>query len=857
MTDQFASTAQFKLNNFQQQRAFSSFLPGIAGLRGIPMWVFYVNRGQGVAGFGVESKDHPLMEFQCAQRAYQCTEQLGFRTFLKGRRGELEWTYEPLGGASGKEIHRTMFTRLNEFEIEEVNEPLGLQVNVLYFLLPNEPFAALVRKVTFKNIGSGALKLEALDGLPVMSSYGIPDWTLKHMGRTIEAWIEVVNHAQKVPFFHIKASSDDKLNVEIIKEGNFAFSFSEGSLLQAVIDPQTIFGADTAFGFPKKLANDGLTKILKEYQVTQGRTPCAFFGAVLDIPAGEERSLTSLYGQASQLEVIQSHVSRMIQPGVMEAKLKEGRQLVFELTCPVKTESASTIFDGYCRQSYLDNLMRGGVPLRLAGKHFYHTFSRKHGDLERDYNFFVVAPEFYSQGNGAYRDINQNRRSDVFFDPRCGEFNIRLFMSLIQNDGYNPLTIKGSTFTLQAEDIAALLEQASQPAELKKLLSGHFTPGKLLDAAQKADLSVDPRIFFEQVFEKAEQHIQAEHGEGYWCDHWSYNLDLIEAYLTIFPEKRISLMFESLLLPFYDNAMRVNPRSERFVLDGEHPRQFNVLVKDVEKEAMINARTTDGCWSRSQRGMGEVFRLPLFSKLTLVALLKFGALDPSGFGIQMEGGKPGWYDALNGLPALFGSSMPDSYELLRMINFLIEILEESKKRVSLPIEAIELATTISKVLAEKITSFEAWEQLSAALENYREETRLGFAGTCQDFEILSILTTMRDHLKDGIQRAEAITGEVPPTYFIHHVCEYEMTGRRDEQGRALIRVKKFEPQPLPVFLEGPVRRTRSLDQKAIAGLYIKVRQSSLFDKKLSMYRLNSSLENMPHEIGRARAFTPG
>lgn len=857
MPDRSASPGSYMLKDFQQKRAFSSFLPGIAGLRGIPMWVFYVNRGQGIAGFGVESKDHPLMEFQCAQRAYQCTEQLGFRTFLKGRRNETEWTYEPFGGAAGEKVRRNMFTRLNEFEIEEVNEFLGLQVNVLYYLLPNEFFAALVRKVTFKNIGSNPLKLEAIDGLPVISSYGIPDWTLKHMGRTIEAWIEVINHAEKVPFFHIKASSDDKLNVEIIKEGNFAFSFAEGKLLPAVVDPQTIFGTDTAFAFPQKLRSEGLTKLLDEDQVTQGRTPCAFFAAALEMQAGEERSLTSLYGQASQLEVIQAHVTRMIQPGVMDAKLEEGRQLAFELTSTVKTESGSTVFDGYCRQSYLDNVMRGGVPLMLAGKHIYHTFSRKHGDLERDYNFFVVAPEFYSQGNGAYRDINQNRRGDVFFDPRSGEFNIRLFMSLIQTDGYNPLTIKGSTFTLNKEDGAEFVKKAGKPAELQQLLSGHFTPGRLLTAAQNADLCEDPRIFFEHVFDKAEQHIQAEHGEGYWCDHWSYNLDLIEAYLTIYPEKLNHLMFESMLLPFFDNAMCINPRSERFVLDGESVRQFNVLVKDVEKEALINARAEDACWSRSKHGKGEIFRLPLFSKMALVALMKFTAIDPSGFGIQMEGGKPGWYDALNGLPALFGSSMPDSYELLRLLNFLIEILEESNRSVSLPVEAVKLGLTIGRILVGKSTSFEVWEQRSDALENYREETRLGFDGTCNDMEMLELLKVMRDHLKDGVQHAEVMTGDVPPTYFIHHVCGYEKTGRSDEQGRALIRVTKFEPQPLPPFLEGPVRRTRSLDQKGVTELYRKVRESSLHDKKLNMYRLNASLESMPHEIGRARAFTPG
>jgi hypothetical protein len=63
--------------------------------------------------------------------------------------------------------------------------------------------------------------------------------------------------------------------------------------------------------------------------------------------------------------------------------------------------------------------------------------------MERDYNYFVLAAEHYSQGNGNYRDVNQNRRCDVFFEPRVGDFNIRTFASLIQSDGYNPLVVQG------------------------------------------------------------------------------------------------------------------------------------------------------------------------------------------------------------------------------------------------------------------------------------------------------------------------------------------------------------------------------------------------------------------------------
>ena len=40
----------------------------------------------------------------------------------------------------------------------------------------------------------------------------------------------------------------------------------------------------------------------------------------------------------------------------------------------------------------------------------------------------------------------------------------------------------------------------------------------------------------------------------------------------------------------------------------------------------------------------------MISKLCILGMLKFSTLDPFGMGVEMEGGKPGWNDAMNGLP---------------------------------------------------------------------------------------------------------------------------------------------------------------------------------------------------------------
>lgn len=430
-------------------------------------------------------------------------------------------------------------------------------------------------------------------------------------------------------------------------------------------------------------------------------------------------------------------------------------------------------------------------------------------------------------------------------------------MSLIQSDGYNPLTIQGSNFTLPTDALPALLKLAGKPEELQKVLSGHFTPGQLMTAALHSELSISPDDFLEIVFASAEQHIQAVHGEGYWSDHWSYNLDLVESYLNIYPEQKEYLLFDSEPLAFFDNATCINPRSKRYVLDGEEPRQFNVVYKDEEKAAMLAARKADGHWSRAAYGKGDVFKVPLVSKLSLLALLKFAALDPSGYGVQMEGGKPGWYDALNGMPALFGSSMPDSYELLRLINYLIDVLAETKRKVKLPIEITKLISCIDRVLTVKQTPFKVWDELSTALEQYRDLTRHGFDGACIKVELMGTLKSMQAYLQDGLKRSEVAAGELPATYFVHHPTGYEKTGQFDDLGRPIIHVTEFQAKPLPTFLEGPVRRLRTLDATGAEKLYQGLRKSVLYDQKLNMFRLNASLESQPHMIGRARAFTPG
>ena len=84
-----------------------------------------------------------------------------------------------------------------------------------------------------------------------------------------------------------------------------------------------------------------------------------------------------------------------------------------------------------------------------------------------------------------------------------------------------------------------------------------------------------------------------------------------------------------------------------------------------------------------------------------------------------------------------------------------------------------------------------------------------------------------------------------------------MLAESDAQGRPLIHVKGFTPQVLPLFLEGPVHSFKVLSQAEVRRVYQQIKASPLFDQELKMYKVNASLADQPHDIGRARAFVPG
>jgi len=839
-----AQTGEFSIRQYHYSSPFASFFPGIAGEWGIPMWVFYVNRGQGIASFGVQDKDHPIMEFLPANRAWRLVSLQGFRTFIKiHQKGKLRY-YEPFQfpRTHSTRVLQTMRIQPHELTIIEENSDLGLKFHVRYFTIPHEPFAALARILTITNLTSKKQHISIVDGMPALIPYGMTDWFIKHMSRTIEAWVQVDNLENKAPFYRLRVEPHDRPEVVHIDKGNFYFGFSENdgktSLLTPIVDPAVLFGPVTDFSLPANFVCTPLR--IPRVQHSGEKTPCAFGVTETVVQPGGAAAVYSLFGHMGGLEVLNTSLPRIRQKNFFAEKEKENQQLIQELTGPIAAASANPAWDAYSRQSYLDNVLRGGKPVVLGEKRerVFYIYSRKHGDLERDYNQFVIPATYFSQGNANYRDVNQNRRNDVWFYPEVKDQNVITFFNLIQPDGFNPLVFKGIRYRPRSTDNA--------PDSLKAFLSKPFTPGELLEHLAKEKISTGKSVekFLNELLDRCEEIEDADHGEGFWTDHWTYNLDLLESYLAVYPEKDEEILLKKKVFTFYDNAFVVAPRSKKYALTDGKVRQYHSVYKDLEKGALIKARKEEPNKVRVNHGRGKVYKTTLAMKMITVIVNKLASLDPEGIGIEMEAEKPNWYDALNGLPGLFGSSVCETFELKRWIVFMKESLQKitqnKEKGIIVPEEVGQFISELDAILG--LEAMEYWERSAAAKEEFREKTRLGFSGEEKNVsfgQIVSFLNRAQTKVEKGIEKAFDRKTKLYRSYFYYEV-------RGGEQKR------------LPLFLEGIVHALRvETDPKRAKNLYEAVRKSPLYDQKLGMYRICDSLLEEPEEIGRCRVFTGG
>lgn len=825
---------RFTINDYQKHKPFSSFLSGIAGLTGIPLWSFYVNRGQLMAGFGVRDKNGAIMEFFPANNAYHFVSRIGFRTFIKVNGTVTEFFRESNPG-------QTMTVSPDQVSIEETNVLIGLAVKVTYFTLPNENLAALVRKVEIRALGPDPMDVEIIDGLAQILPSGIDYGGYKAVSNLLQSWMSSYPE-ENFLFYKLRASTADSSEVAEVTNGNFYLVTGAEKPLY-ISDYKLVFAEDTSLETPYGLREHSIEELRENFQVHVNQVPCAMCG--LTIQNLKSTSFSAIIGYASDKKIIEDF-SQKVDGSFIDQKEAENRALHEQLMSAVETKTASPLLDAYFKQCYLDNVLRGGKPLlfdTLDGKIGYHLYSRKHGDLERDYNFFSLEPAFYSQGNGSFRDVLQNRRNDVFIQPELADFNITQFAALLQADGYNPLSIEGIQFSFAGN-------AAKYPSCLSKLLAKSFTPGMIATELYQQGQPIEPVLH--QIISESHMQIRSSYGEGYWEDHFTYFMDLVDSYLAVYPDREEELLFKK-SHPFFVSPIRVRPRSEKYVRTA--------LGKIRQYGALEHLTGAQNGWLSKEN---ETLKANLYGKLYTLVLNKYGHLDPEGIGLSYEADRPGWNDAMNGLPGLFGSGVSEAIELARIVRYLIHGAK------SYPNQTVQLLDSTRKfahqlqTLPNRNDQFQAWDDRMTVLEGYREGLKNETAECLMPVQAcLPLLKRIETVLADGLNRVRAL-GPVLPTYLTFEATDYVPQLNPDgspsigNYGLPLVKVKGFNMKPLPIFLEAPARLLQAkLPENEAQTLAKNIQATDLYDKRFGFYQTSVSLEAFEHEIGRIRAFTPG
>lgn len=937
-TKLFDDLGRFTMEDYDAKPSFADFLPGIGGVYGVPSWCFYVNRGQGVTAFGTGSKDYPILEFNAANKAYYLTPYVGFRTFIQGERDGKDFFVEPFNPNSARYVgtditnkpKRTMYVGTNEMAIKDKDKSTGLETDVTYFILPNAKFSSLVRRTSVKNIGNDDVTVSLLDGLAKLEPVGGPlDSMLKNMGRTLEGWMGVYNvqNDTTTPYYRFSTEPSDTASVKIEKGGHYCLAFIEkdegkSELLPIVYDTNKIFGqADSALAVPAGLLGKSVSELVHGPQYGDAKTSSGFAALEnIKLKPGENVSIAIFYGKVNTIDELPKIVETITSPGYAAEKLVEARELVHDLLAGVETNTSNPLFNGLVKQTFLDNSLRGGLPIIIGDVDeemkslsvdddprvkVFHVFSRIHGDLERDYNAFQIDDTYFSQGPGNYRDVIQNRRNDVFFVPRMGAFDVLMFLEFIQADAYEPLTVESVAYFFDDQDAAAEVsgkvtnDDKSRQILTAVLVGGAFRPGQLFELCEQLSIkiSVEDDVFVNTIVSAAEVTSIALYGSGYWGDHWDYYLDIINTYLAIYPEREEKLMYDNELKYFFSTAT-VRPRAEKYVVtytfDGtsKHIIQLDATYFDDSKVAQqasfVNKQTgrksVDANW---QQDTDEIaFTSTPVAKLFLLGTIKFATRDAYGMGVEYEGGRPGWNDAMNGLVGMVGSGMPETYELYNLLVYVQSVVSKYQRDVEIPAELDTLITAITEALAtldasgfsepEELSDdvppplFTYWDAVATAREQYRDDVRYYFSGKTKTYKakkVVAILDRWISEVYIGMGRALKMGSEgfgddgtsgVPPCYFSYDVTDWELNGGHNAKGLPLADPKAMKVGRFPLFLEGPVRMlktTTDLDEQR--DIYKKVRKSGLRDHDLKMYFISADLTGQSYDMGRMMAFASG
>jgi hypothetical protein len=126
-------------------------------------------------------------------------------------------------------------------------------------------------------------------------------------------------------------------------------------------------------------------------------------------------------------------------------------------------------------------------------------------------------------------------------------------------------------------------ESETERAEFHKIFESRFHPGQLLNWLNLHDIKIENRFdWLKNILSKCKRRLVAGlHEGGYWIDHWTYLVDMLQAYEAIYPESVEKMLTEKADIEWFDEGAYVVPRKDKYFIKKFGPLQLNA-VTDVK-----------------------------------------------------------------------------------------------------------------------------------------------------------------------------------------------------------------------------------------------------------------------------------
>jgi hypothetical protein len=345
--------------------------------------------------------------------------------------------------------------------------------------------------------------------------------------------------------------------------------------------------------------------------------------------------------------------------------------------------------------------------MRLSREYLPLTFSRRHGDPSRPWNYFSIhlknedgSQKYYYEGN--WRDIFQNWEALAISFPEYIESMVAKFVNASSPDGYNPYRIstKGIDWEVTEPD----------------------NPWSNI---------------------------------GYWGDHQIVYLHKLLEISQKYNPKRLRALLSKEIFAYADVPYRIKTYSEIC----RNPYDTITFDTEAEKEIQKKYREIGSDAKLVSQAKGEVFRVNLVEKLLLTAVTKLSNFIPEA-GIWLNTQRPEWNDANNALVGN-GASMVTLYYLRPYLLFLRDLLKCSSLNSFMLTEELKqflyavymIFEKHEKILDDRINDTkrkEITDALGQAGSKYRQSIYEGFSG--RKSEVPSV--TVRDFINRSLRYIE-------------------------------------------------------------------------------------------------------